>query len=667
DSGSDWTIVKSAVLQELQSLQPELQVKHLPTPVVTSLADGTKVDCTTSALLNLQLVTSAGVVNVSGVECLVMPTSREEVLLGNTTLQSLGINMDQQLARLAQTPTIIEEIDEFPAIEYCDVDHAAIDGALDEMVLGAVKEGFDDAEMKNLRELLKTFRDTWRDKLGPDPPAKVAPLKITLREDAVPYRCQARKYSPVQRRFLQVYTRELVNFGFVRRNDKSRWVCAAVPMRKVGSADSFLITNDNRPVNKLTVPIAGVMPNLDVALDQVSGSYGFAKFDLMKGFWQMPLHPDSQELMSFMTEDSVFTPLRVPQGAMDSSVHFRNQLQDVFREVLGRHCLIWIDDIILYAASAMEFITTLRRFFELIQEYGLKPNVNKSVIFCKEVAWCGRLVYGYAVRHDPARLQAVSDLPPPPTIAALQQFVCAANWLRSSLPDYARKDAPLTAKLNEHLTAVSRRNRNALQAGIDWTDRERAAFKEVCRLIASSAPQHFPSDDSDIVVLTDASHGGWGLIVSQVKHRNEKLPVHEQDHELLICKGGLFKGSSLNWSIVEKEAYPLVKACTDLEYLLQRKKGLRMYTDHANLMYIFNPAMEIKRHVRDKLQRWAMRLCGLRYTIEHIDGTHNVWADMVSRWGQSDKQQQETRCLAVCTRSSPAVSVLRPIADPSFE
>ncbi|KAG2776331.1 hypothetical protein PC129_g23144 [Phytophthora cactorum] len=66
------------------------------------------------------------------------------------------------------------------------------------------------------------------------------------------------------------------------------------------------------------------MPNLDAALDQVSGSYGLTRFDLMKGFWQMPLHPELQEVISFMTEASVFTPLRVSQGAMDSSVHFQN-------------------------------------------------------------------------------------------------------------------------------------------------------------------------------------------------------------------------------------------------------------------------------------------------------------------------------------------------------
>ncbi|GMF22855.1 unnamed protein product [Phytophthora fragariaefolia] len=290
--------------------------------------------------MDLQLMTRAGIVNVSGVMCLVMPTSREEVLLGNTALQSLGINVNEQLVRLAQSPAMAEEIDEFPAVEYGGVDHTAIDSALEEMIVGAVKEGFDAADMEDLRDLLTDFRDLWRDKLGPDPPDKVAPLMITLRADVVPYRCHARRYSPVQHRFLKDYTTELVQFDFVRRNDAARWVCAAVPVRKAGTVDSFRITNDYRPVSKLTIPIAGVMPNLNAELEQVVGSSCFAKFELTKGFRQMPLHPDSQEVLSFMTEYSVFTPLRVPQGAMDAPVHFQNQLQDVFRALLGHHCLI---------------------------------------------------------------------------------------------------------------------------------------------------------------------------------------------------------------------------------------------------------------------------------------------------------------------------------------
>lgn len=40
-----------------------------------------------------------------------------------------------------------EEVEEFPAVEYGDVDHTAIDSALEEMIIGAVKEGFDTTEM----------------------------------------------------------------------------------------------------------------------------------------------------------------------------------------------------------------------------------------------------------------------------------------------------------------------------------------------------------------------------------------------------------------------------------------------------------------------------------------------------------------------------------------
>ncbi|OWZ17302.1 LOW QUALITY PROTEIN: hypothetical protein PHMEG_0008775 [Phytophthora megakarya] len=36
------------------------------------------------------------------------------------------------------------------------------------------------------------------------------------------------------------------------------------------------------------------------------------------------------------------------------------------------------------------------------------------------------------------------------------------------------------------------------------------------------------------------------------------------------------------------------------------------------------------------MQHWVMRLCGLYYTIEHIPGEENAWADIVSRWHARD-------------------------------
>ncbi|OWZ10596.1 hypothetical protein PHMEG_00016533 [Phytophthora megakarya] len=176
-----------------------------------------------------------------------------------------------------------------------------------------------------------------------------------------------------------------------------------------------------------------------------------------------------------------------------------------------------------------------------------------------------------------------------------------------------------------------------------------------------------PNPDAELLVFTDASLTGYSIVVTQVVNWDPSLPVAKQRYEMIIWKGGTFKHNELNWTIVEKEAYPIVKTCHDLEYLLLRPKGFRLYCDHANLVYIFAPHDALKKHVQDRLQRWAMRLCGLHYVIEHIAGEENLWADIVSRW----HTREGVKVTAVQTRSRhivpmTAVSQLRMLSDEHF-
>ncbi|KAE9290627.1 hypothetical protein PF008_g25543 [Phytophthora fragariae] len=66
------------------------------------------------------------------------------------------------------------------------------------------------------------------------------------------------------------------------------------------------------------------MPSAAIQADAFQGKKVFARFDFTQGFWQLPLHEDSRGIFSFVTPDGVYTPTRVPQGAMDSAVHFQS-------------------------------------------------------------------------------------------------------------------------------------------------------------------------------------------------------------------------------------------------------------------------------------------------------------------------------------------------------
>jgi hypothetical protein len=153
---------------------------------------------------------------------------------------------------------------------------------------------------------------------------------------------------------------------------------------------------DYRPVNQCTVPLAGTTPNLRAVTQAVRGAYGFGQFDFFKGFWQLPLAPDCQELFSFLTEDGVFTPTRVPQGAADSALHFQLQMHEVFGEHLYESVLVWIDDVLLFASSPSDFVAKLRVFFLILRQRNLKLNASKCKLFAPQVIWCGKLIDGEA-------------------------------------------------------------------------------------------------------------------------------------------------------------------------------------------------------------------------------------------------------------------------------
>ncbi|POM74948.1 Hypothetical protein PHPALM_8009 [Phytophthora palmivora] len=522
-------------------MQPTLEVLKLPVAVEAVMANGQTQMCDEEVLLDLELATVAGSVVLRSVPCLVLAGDGDEVLLGREVLKGLGIDVERQLSQLAGSPLLENEVDEFPVGDEIPLPLGATEteNSLDQLIERAVTNGLPVDQVGALRELAAAFPDIWRDGVGPDPPADVEPLRVTVQPDAVPYRSQPRKYAPLQAQIIRDYVKSLVDNGLVEPNNASRWACAVVPVRKPGTRDKFRLTIDYRPINNVTIPIAGGMPSAASLLDAFENFKNkkvFGRVDFTRGFWQMPLHEDSRAMFSFITPEGVFTPTRVPQGGMDSALHFQNQVQAKLVPLIPHSAIVWVDDVLLFAPTVEEFLKTLRTFFEIVHKARFKLNMAKSSLFELEILWCGRLISGEGVRHDPTRVNALANLPLPVTVADLQYFVCATNWLHDSLPDYARMIAPLQDRSWRKSRISLRWNWNALNVATTWSAKERAAYDAVVALVADSALMTFPDANAELLLFTDASAAGYGIIVTQVRDWDAALPVDRQHHELVIFK-----------------------------------------------------------------------------------------------------------------------------------
>ncbi|KAE9004141.1 hypothetical protein PF011_g12591 [Phytophthora fragariae] len=277
--------------------------------------------------------------------------------------------------------------------------------------------------------------------------------------------------------------------------------------------------------------------------------------------------------MSYMTDEKIFTHYRVPQGCSDAAIHFQKTVEKCFATLFYKHFLVWIDDLLLYADDIDTYLDKLADLFSLLNDFGLKLSVKKSSIYQKEVKWCGKIIDANRVRHDPARIESLRAMPYPSTTGELQQFICAINWMRESLVDYARQAPPLQRKLDTALASTRRTKRAAAGISITLHDDERAAFDKVTDRLVSTATLAFPDDTAMTFLFTDATDVGWAVIVTQVKNYDIKVPVQDQQHQLIEFQSGTFAGSQLNRTVIEKEAFPITLPATSSTTCYSNRRG----------------------------------------------------------------------------------------------
>ena len=682
DNGADVTVMSINHLKQLEATGAFICIKTLPEVLIFNTASEVSVHAEKECRINMELNTFTGSITIKKAQVYIINEDIPEMLFGKPLLNLLGIDISNLIGDIAkQNPGKefdgTEVIKTFPQRNHLyklqlndkevtisdtspilhttplskdDLFYQEPHGYTDivigndsndeihEALLELSKNASLDYEnQEKLYTLFMEYQSVFRTKLGKDPPALVEPRRLIMQDGAKPRRCTARKYPEAQRLFMETECQLLEQNEMIYENDKSLWCSNALVVPK---GKGFRLVNDARVTNSQIMHTQWPMPILEVCLTHLSKKTYFSTIDLFKGYWQFPLHPDSQEYFSFMTHNKVYTPTRLVQGDTGAVEYFQRQMMKVFEPLLYTQLLIWLDDLLLYATTIEEMFDAITALFKLCIKFNLKLNAKKCHFFQDSIKWCGRIIDKHGIKQDPERIIALSSIPTPTTAQQLQQFVCACNWMRVSLPNFTEVIAPLRQILEVAYQTVGKRTsaavKNVKLEALGWTTIHDTAFQSVISLLKTSVTLAHPNPEYAFCVFTDASLDFWSAVITQIPHDDLNLPFEDQNHEPLAFISGAFKNAASRWAIVEKEAFPIVEVCSKYAWLLLQPHGFHLFTDHRNLIYIFDPLGSrptLPKHIADRLSRWALHLLGFRYTIHHITGEDNVWSDLLSRWG----------------------------------
>jgi hypothetical protein len=283
------------------------------------------------------------------------------------------------------------------------------------------------------------------------------------------------------------------------KNTGAEWASPPLILPKPGP-DQYRMTVDLRVPNASTKPTAWPMHNIKDELHNLHGSEVFATLDFCQGYWQIPLHKESQDCQSFITPDGVYTLTRVLHGTRNATQHLHSVLV-VMMDDIKSNIKVWLDDCLLHTKTEGDLLSTLNFFFEQCQEHALKLHASKCVLFSTTVSYCGRLITKDGVRFDPKNVEALQTMHESRSGADLVQYVAAVKWMRRAIPNYSKRVATLQAALAKVFKGKSRRTKKAAAAVSLlhlWGPEEQAVFKHLQADVINSMTLAFPDPDKRI-------------------------------------------------------------------------------------------------------------------------------------------------------------------------
>ena len=456
------------------------------------------------------------------------------------------------------------------------------------------------AQRKELHRLLLRNRKVFS--TGPDDIGRTDVVTHQIDTgSAHPIRQPARRLPHAMREEVDQQVEDMLRNGIIQPSS-SPWSAPVILVQKKDGTYRFCV--DYRALNEVTVRDSYPLPRIDETLESLGGAEYFSTLDMASGYWQVLMRKLDKEKTAFTTGRGHYEFNVMPFGLTNAPATFQRLMEYVLAGLQWEHCLIYLDDIIVFAKSFEEQLERLQEVLDCLYEAGLKLKPSKCHLVKSKVDFLGHVVSRNGLSVDPRKVEAITKYPRPQNLTQLRQFLGLSGYYRRFIKNYSTIAA-----------ALFRLERKEVKW--DWTEACDSAFESLKQRLVEAPILAFPRFDLPFSVATDASGVGVGATLSQ---------VHEDGGERVVAYWSrALRPREQNYSVTEREAYALVWAVTHYRpYLLGR--CFKLITDHCPLTWL-----KTIKDPKGRLARWILILSEFDWDIEYKPGRKHSQADALSR------------------------------------
>ena len=361
------------------------------------------------------------------------------------------------------------------------------------------------------------------------------------------------------------------------------------------------------------------MPSIEKIFTKIgTGNKYFAKLDLKRGYWQIPIHPDDRHKTAHQWKGMTLQYAFLSMGLTSAGNLFSRAISQALEPVSQKESIsCYIDDHLVHARTFEEYLQALDELLTNLAKFGLKLNPKKCDFISREQEFLGRIVGEDGYRPNPTYCEGIQSLQPPQNKRELKSLIGRITWIRQFLetklhePVKGSTFADIMKPIHD-LTKETPGKKNEI-----WSKEADRALRRVKRKLSSNPVIQFADFSLPFNLTTDASTVAAGAILTQT--------TPEGKYRIIGVSSKTFSPTEQRWSATEREAFAIKWGIEKFSYFLFGRPFV-VFCDHKSLQYL-----DQKRFNNAKINRWQDALSQYKFVVQYLEGEQNVVADMLSR------------------------------------
>lgn len=430
--------------------------------------------------------------------------------------------------------------------------------------------------------------------------------RIRLRDDTPIYQ-RPRRFPPpiaeeIERQCGELHTLDIIEPCV------SAYSSPVHPVRKKDGSIRLCI--DYRRLNHITIPDKFPVPNLNDSIFGLKGTKFFTRLDLVRGYYQLPIEPDSRKFTAFSTVRNHWQFKRLSFGLRNAPSAFQREIQSVLSGFPSNKVICYIDDILIMSQSFEEHIDLVSKVLKTLLNHSIKIKPGKCDWFRNSVEYLGHVVSETGITKTNEYVNKVENYPKPKTVGDLRKFLGFINFQRKFLPNCSVIQKPLSCLTGAKKSKV-----------LEWNLEMEESFDRLKRDMMTDLELAYPNYEEGsekLELWVDGSGSGSGAYLAQMQNGI---------HRVIGFASMTFTPTQQNYSTLERELCALRWGIKTFKPFLYGVDFV-LYTDHQPLVYLHTMKL-----VCSRLTRMVQELSDFSFEIRFISGRFNTAADLLSRVG----------------------------------